>query len=101
MSSITPTIGRKVYYFEGTPQNALGGNANAAIYNPAAPFDATVVYVRSDTCVNLSIRDHNGSSYARTSVQLQDPQEGDAHGGFCYATWTPYQVGQAKKAEAA
>ena len=88
MSSIKPTIGRKVWYF--------GSFGN--VVDSRQPFDATVIYVWGDTCVNLQVIDHTGKVYTETSVMLRDPQDGDQHGvGLSVATWMPFQVGQARQ----
>lgn len=84
---ISPTIGRKVWFFPGA-------------YDPiecgAQPLDATVCYVHDDRLVNLRVTDINGDSFPRPGVHLL--QDDDAPPlGLGYATWMPYQVGQAKK----
>lgn len=87
---ITPTIGRKVYY---SPMQSDGTK------HGEQPFDATVVYVWNDRLVNLSVRDHNGNVFNKTSVDLlQDDDAPHPRGGHCY--WMPYQKGQAAKTEA-
>lgn len=94
MSSIAPTIGRKVYFYDQAPERTA---ARMQRYSDTQPFDATVIYVWGPNCVNLQIIDHSGVTHTRTSVPLRDPVDGDAHGKEYYATWMPYQVGQAKK----
>lgn len=102
MSTIKPTIGRKVWFYDsatGTPpyDKPPGG------YDKIQPFDATIIYVWGDTCVNLDVTAHDGSRHIKTSVPLRDPAaagaEPDCHNGY-YATWMPYQTAQAAKAEA-
>jgi hypothetical protein len=98
VTSIKPTIGRKVWFYDG--HQAMGN-----IHDPSQAFDATVVFVDEDyvagTCsVNLLVADHTGQTFTRTKVPLRDPAggQGDSHGsGVDYATWMPYQVGQAKQ----
>lgn len=94
MSTITPTVGRKVWVWEGE-------NLNLSVLDPNQPFDATVLFVESDGTVNLSVTDHEGNSATMFGVKLRDPKEGDKHDGeeISIATWMPYQVGQAKQAE--
>lgn len=92
MSSITPSIGRKVWFYEPS--------LNAGIYSADQPFDATVIYVWGPNMVNLRVTDHAGQVSTRTSVPLRDPLEGDQHGKEYVATWMPYQVGQSKPAAA-
>ena len=93
MSSIAPTIGRKVWYWTNNP-NGMLDNKQA--------FDATILFVHNPTMVNLSVIDHEGNPSVETSVQLRDPapegQKPDQHefGGSAYATWMPYQTSQAK-----
>lgn len=89
MSSIVPTIGRKVWFYDN--------NSGMNRYSDNQAFDATVIYVWGPTCVNVRVTDHAGQTHVRTSVPLRDPQDGDAHGKQIVATWMPYQVGQAKK----
>lgn len=88
MSTITPTIGRKVWFYD----SYLG-----ACNDVRQPFDATVIYVWSESCVNLDVTDHHGNRHIKTSVPLREPREGDQHGVEYVATWMPYQMGQAKK----
>jgi hypothetical protein len=85
---IKPTVGRIVWYRQ------LDG------VHDEQPFAAILTYVHSDRLVNLVVFDHFGIGKTRASVQLV--QEGDPTpevGG--YAEWMPYQIGQAKKHEAA
>lgn len=98
MSTITPSIGRKVWFYDAAPERH---SAQMVRYDDSQPMDATVIYVWSPTCVNLRVTDHAGIMHTRTSVPLRDPAEGDAHGKEYVATWMPYQMGQAKKHESA
>lgn len=100
MSTIKPTIGRKVYFYDPAPDPHAPGVVPKR-YDEKQPFDATVIYVWGDTCVNLRVTDHAGNSWVRTSVPLRDPAEGDQHGVEYVATWMPFQVGQARNAGAA
>jgi hypothetical protein len=47
--------------------------------------------------VNISVFDHNGNQYAKTSVALRQGEDPIPQGAFC--EWMPYQIGQAKKHE--
>lgn len=93
MSSIAPSIGRKVWFFSGSTTGAQ---------DPKQAFDATVIFVHNPTTVNLVATNHWGTSMSLASVQLRDPTPEDTHGKepFGYATWMPYQVGQAGMAAA-
>lgn len=82
-AKIKPTVGRVVHY------HGISGVSEQA---------ALIAYVHSDTMLNLGVFDENGVSYGATSVPLvQDGEEIQA--GSHYATWMPYQVGQAAKTE--
>lgn len=100
---IPPVIGRHVWYWPD-------GRAPAG-YNPDYPMDATqpyaaiIVRVNGPETVNLTVFDPDGYPSARHNVPLL--QEGDWNydnamrfGGYSpgFATWMPYQVGQAKAA---
>lgn len=100
MSTIAPTIGRKVYFYDAAQEVAPHVPGAMQRYDAKQPFDATVIYVWGPNCVNLRVTDHAGYTHVRSSVPLRDPTENDAHGVEYVATWMPYQVGQAKKAEA-
>jgi len=83
MAKIKPTVGRVVHYH---------GNSAAGVQA------ALIAYVHSDTMLNLGVFDENGVSYGATSVPLVQDGEEIPVGGH-YATWMPYQVGQAVKTE--
>lgn len=89
---IKPTIGRRVWFWpNGTTGMTLitGGDQQ--------PCDAGVVFVWNDRLVNLAVSDHVGANYSRTSVPLLQDDDPIPESG-AYATWMPYQVGQAKAA---
>jgi hypothetical protein len=67
MTTITPTVGRKVWFYD-----AQG---------------------------HLVVNDHSGQSFTRASIPLRNPADSDCHGigAGDFATWMPYQVGQAKQ----
>ena len=96
MSSITPTIGRKVWFWASS---AFQAETGLTPLDGRQAYDATVVYVDRDGAVNLKVIDHEGNEGLVENCPLCDPSpEGDAHGGLTdFATWMPYQVGQAKK----
>lgn len=90
---IQPSIGRVVWF---TP--SVNDDPRADIKQPLIGH---VAYVWNDRLVNLAVFDQNGNSLGgRTSVQLlQDDDLKPEHGYF--ASWMPYQKGQAAKTEAA
>lgn len=101
MKVITPTIGRRVWFWpsdydrgllESKPESII----QADVESSGQPCDAGVVRVWGDRMVNLAIADHNGNMHKRTSVPLVQP--GDAvPSGYGYCTWMDYQVAQSNK----
>lgn len=90
MSSIKPTVGRKVWFYSDT--------SGPGILDGDQPCDATVTYVHPDGFVTLLVITHDGFSRIEREVKLRDPHEDDHHGsGERFATWMPYQIGQATK----
>ncbi len=100
MSTIKPTIGRKVWLYVST--DLLGLPSAPYTGQSKLPFDATIVHVNLDGSINVTFSDHIGRSGAILNVPIYDPKESDSHmgGGSHYATWMPYQKGQAAKADA-
>jgi len=89
---IKPTPGRIVWF---TPWS---NDIEIDHHDKSQPLAAIVAYVWSDTMVNLSVIDQNGTHHARTSVKLlQDEDAAPAEGGF--AQWMPFQKGQASNAD--
>lgn len=92
---IKPTIGRIVWYrpssFDLSEMTILDGEQ---------PCAGTVAYVHSDSMVNLTVSDHFGKTYQRTSVYLKQEGAPDAAKTTAYCEWMPYQKGQAAKTEA-
>lgn len=99
---ISPTIGRKVWYWPSKYDKHIGleyaaSNSHTVIeaHDHTQACDATVVYVHGDRMVNLLVVDHNGNMHKRTSVQFVQPDDEKPTAGG-YAEWMPYQIGQAK-----
>lgn len=94
MSKITPTVGRKLYFYPN-------GDTAVKQLDPQ-PVDATVLYVHpdsgiaSDYLLNLLVVDHIGNAAFKSKVRLVQDGDADPTVGF-YARWMPYQVGQAAK----
>lgn len=95
MTRIVPTVGRVVWYWPDSGVDSLMMNVKTS---PPQPMKADIVFVHSDTIVNLSVFDHFGNHHTRTSVPLL--QDGDPVTNRGYAVWMPYQKDQAAKAEA-
>lgn len=94
MHPIKPSIGRKVW---------LWSNGHA-FQDQKQPFDATIIFVHSDTRITVRYDNHWGTQGVNTSVLLRDPIPGDMHAAVeehTVATWMPFQVGQAKPVETA
>ncbi len=85
MATITPTIGRVVWFHPEAPHGAQ-------------TWAGIVAYVHSPGMVNLAVFDANGHSVSKTSVPLI--QDGDERPQSYYCEWMPYQKGQAAKTEA-
>lgn len=93
---ITPTPGRAVWYYPS--QDEINAK-QFACNDPSQPLAATVAYVWGDRMVNLSVLDQNGNQFRRTSVALVQPgDEPKRTSEGPFATWMPYQIGQAKAA---
>lgn len=88
MSSIKPTIGRKVYFW----QSGL-----SCVKDDKQAFDATIIYVQNDTTVDVMFTNHYGTTSSAVGMQLRDPGANRHGDGENYVTWMPYQVGQAKQ----
>lgn len=94
---IKPTIGRKLWYWRTAQQYAAmdqlsHDHVNAVV--DVQPEDATIVAVCSASMLNLQVIDHHGVARSETSVMLL--KEGDTIPPSRFATWMPFQVGQAK-----
>lgn len=96
---IKPTIGRRIWYWPGYLDLAVPGSPMRLISDQAAqPFDAGVIYVHSDTCVNLQVTDHMGGIWFREKVRIL--QEGESSAVIHeegIAEWMNYQVGAAAR----
>jgi hypothetical protein len=97
---ITPTIGRRVWYWPSDYDCGLGISKPETIIvaddSSGQPCDAGVVRVFNDRLVNLSVTDHEGNVHKRTSVTLYQPGDNISHVGGGYCTWMDYQVKQAQ-----
>lgn len=97
---INSTIGRRIWYWPG-PADLLAETKMHVIPSSAAspalqPMDAGIIYVHSDTCVNLQVTDHMGGIWFREKVRILQEGENDcALDAAGVAQWMHYQVGQA------
>ena len=103
MSKIVPTIGRKLYF---RPNGMPGGIPPLTQNDPAAPLDATIVYVWPSVAqegpeysLNLVVFDHAGNMQPMHGIPLVQDGEAAPAAPHPYAEWMPFQVGQAKGQE--
>lgn len=82
---ITPTIGRKIWFWPNQTNTAC-----YTVLDAAQAFDASVVFVAADDRVHIAFFDHTGVPFIRHDVPiLQDDKPLPA--GTCYCAWMPYQ----------
>lgn len=87
MTTISPTIGRVVWFFpDESPQRHL------TLLDRTTPLDGHIVYVHSETSVNLVVFDHEGRSHPYLSVPINTGQTTGMR-----AEWMPYQQKMAEK----
>lgn len=96
---IKPTIGRRIWYWPGYLDLAVPESAMHLLSDQASqPFDAGVIYVHSDTCVNLQVTDHRGGIWFREKVRiLQEGEDSAVIHENGVAQWMHYQAGQAAR----
>lgn len=91
---IKPTPGRVVWF---TPPDDRHNRPEGFVYEDISqPCSASVAYVHNDRLVNLAVADQYGRMFSFGSVVLLQDDDRKPEGGR-FATWMPYQVGQAKK----
>lgn len=88
---IRPTVGRMVWFQPAKP-------AEQPLRD--SPYAAIIVYVWSDTCVNLVYFDANGELGTACSAMLVQEDSDELPKTGYFAQWMPYQRGQAARAEA-
>lgn len=103
MSKITPTIGRKLYFY---PNGMPTGIPPHTMNDQDSPLDATIVYVWPSTAqvgpefsLNLYVIDHAGVPMPVHGIPLVQDGEDAPAAPQPYAQWMPFQVGQAKAQE--
>lgn len=85
---IVPTVGRVVWFYKHVPGHGHKG-----------PLAAHVAHVHNDSLLNLMVIDEYGHPRSETGVPLKHDDSADVPASD-YATWMPYQKGQAAKTEA-
>lgn len=103
MSDIKPTVGRVLHFH---PSREFAAGRGMVLLCQGDPMDAHLVYVHRSGLVNLAVFDHAGNQHAITDVKLlqdadQAPLNEQGQLIESYATWMPYQKGQAAKTEQA
>lgn len=96
MALITPTIGRKVWFWPVQEDLEEGVVDLSADEYFRQPLDATIVYVHGDQLVNLHVLDHEGNAWKFEKVLLLEGSRPESFPVRC-ATWMPYQLDQAQK----
>lgn len=95
MSTIKPTVGRIVYFYESKP--GIGSGHSNAGFTTTGPHAAVVTQVHSDNCVNLAVFNQNGNStFGRTSIKLLAPGETRPFHANSnteqWVEWMPHQI---------
>lgn len=83
MASIKPTIGRVIWF---TPSSSL----MPGVDHRDQHLQGNIVYVHSDTHINVGGFDARGAPYAAINVPLIQEGEARPEGGH-FAEWMPYQ----------
>lgn len=99
---IMPTVGRKVWY---RPSKYDTTGVGQMLVAGDQPLDATILAVWGPRCVNVLVLDTYGKPFTKTSVTLKQegdemPKDNQGNELKGYVEWMPYQVGQAKPAQA-
>lgn len=94
---ILPTVGRIVWYYPSYQDLSTAQGRSAALVGAMnKELAAIVTHVSEVNRINLLVIDAVGQQHPRLDVPLyQDCEPVPDRGG--YASWMPYQVGQAAK----
>lgn len=92
-ATIHPTVGRVVWFY---PASGCA-EAGFARHDIGGPYAALIAHVWTDSLVNLTVLDANGTPHGRTSVPLL--QAGQEAPDYAFCDWMPFQKGQAAKTE--
>lgn len=96
-----PTIGRRLWYWPSQDDQDVSIHSiddHIKVLNDKQACDAGVVFVHTDSVVNLLVSDHWGRVRSRVYVKLLADGEDRPTDGSACAQWMPYQVAQAKAA---
>lgn len=85
-----PTIGRRVWFWPN-------GDETFKVIDPAQACDAGVIFVHDQATVNLLVTDHQGQTHKVLRVPLILDGYLVPERPSSFATWMPYQIGQANK----
>jgi len=91
---IPPTVGRVLWFYPSEHTGEAGFVRHAG---GGGPYAAIIAHVWSDSMLNLTVFDANGTPHSRTSVPLI--QDGDVAPDHAFCGWMPFQKGQAAKQE--
>ena len=89
---IEPTVGRIVWYRPSEQDREI------MVIQGDQPLAAVVAYVWNSERVNLTVFDHTGAYFPRSSIVLNQSDRPCTASPSC--EWMPYQKGQAAKYEA-
>jgi hypothetical protein len=95
---ITPSVGRIVWFYRRSDAHDYIALHRHAPNAPVQPCAAIIAHVIDDEHVTLTVLDHDGRAHGVPNVWLRAddtvplPDELD-----CFASWMPYQLGQAAK----
>lgn len=81
-----PTVGRKVWFRLNGGSNVDPSKRPVAIVKDQ-PMDSTIVFVRDDGLINITVADHRGEQYAFSGVPLR--QDGEPMPNGIYCEWPP------------
>lgn len=87
---IKPEPGRQVQYWP-----CAIDLLRTTMRNSVTPFAATIAYADSDRSVTLSVIDHTGKQFIRSSILLLQPGDAPAPHGLPHATWPTHVLAQA------
>lgn len=96
MISIQPTPGRVLWYYPSKDEKT--GLHLPFLLHGEGPLAASIAHINPNGTLNLGVLDSSGNHHSRQGIVLVQDGE-DVPAEDAYATWMPYQVGQATKTE--